>query len=336
MKKVVSLALSALLALSLAACSSSNTTSTAASSAATSDAASSEESTSDSSTSTASSAADNATAEPDIQFDESFQPQTIADNDTCKNVGYDDSYGYYWTVDFQNKTDDKTLCAITSSSSLNGIPADTSWFPEIGPGVKTTEVVSWDKAGLEIYGVKPQDIDTVKLHIDVYDEAEWDVSNRDDPVDDDFVIYPKGEEKATEPKHEIQPTDIVLFDNNACSMVVCGFYSDSFMGYTAKAYYENKTNDRIDVILDKGSINGFECTPEGTTLLEPHSNAYIDIRWQEYAETYAENGNDPTSITEIVMPVFVRKDTGSNTVYIDATYSIDPQARTATPIVNPQ
>ena len=80
MKKVVSLALSALLALSLAACSSSNTPSTAASSAATSDAASSEESTSDSSTSTASSAADNATAEPDIQFDESFQPQTIADN----------------------------------------------------------------------------------------------------------------------------------------------------------------------------------------------------------------------------------------------------------------
>lgn len=199
-----------------------------------------------------------------------------------------------------------------------------------------SEVVSWDKAGLEIYGVKPQDIDTVKLHIDVYDEAEWDVSNRDDPVDDDFVIYPKGEENATEPKHEIQPTDIVLFDNNACSMVICGFYSDSFMGYTAKAYCQNKTDDRIDVILDKGSINGFECTPEGAALLEPHSNAYVDIRWQEYAETYAENGNDPTSITEIVMPVFVRKDTGNNTVYIDATYSIDPQARAATPIVNPQ
>lgn len=167
MKKVVSLALSALLALSLAACSSSNTTSTAASSAATSDAASSEESTSDSSTSTASSAADNATAEPDIQFDESSQPQTIADNDTCtiilQSVGYDDDYGYYWKINFQNKTDDKTLCAITSSSSLNGIPADTSWFPEIGPGVKTTEVVSWDKAGLEIYGVKPQDIDGLLL-----------------------------------------------------------------------------------------------------------------------------------------------------------------------------
>ena len=332
MRKLVSIAVSAALVLFLAACGKADSSATVMPE--------SESIESNSPASSAASAAsDTKPNESDIQFDESFQPETIADNDTCtiilQSVGHDDDYGYYWKIDFQNKTDDKTLCAITSSSSLNGIPADTSWFPEIEPGEEVTEVVSWDSEGLEIYGVKPQDIDTVKLHIDVYDEAEWDVSNRDDPVDDDFVIYPKGEENATEPKHEIQPTDIVLFDNNACSMVVCGFYSDSFMGYTAKAY-ENKTNDRIDVILDKGSINGFECTPGGTTLLEPHSNAYIDIRWQEYAETYAENGNDPTSITEIVMPVFVRKDTGNNTVYIDATYSIDPQARTATPIVNPQ
>lgn len=340
MKEVVSFALSAMLALSLAACGSTNASGTAASSAAASDSASSEDSISDSSMNTANSAANSTTADPDIQLDENFQPETIADNDTCtivlQSVGYDDDYGYYWTINFKNKTNDKTLCAITSSSSLNGIPADTSWFPEVEPGEKITEVVSWDKEGLEIYGVKPQDIDTVKLHIDVYDEAEWDVSNRDDPVDDDFVIYPKGEENATEPKHDIQPTDIVLFDNDACTMVICGFYSDSFMGYTAKAYYQNKTDDRIDVILDKGSINGFECTPEGTALLEPHSNAYVDIRWREYAETYAENGSDLASVTEIVMPVFARKDTGNNTVYIDAIYSIDPQTRTVTSITNPQ
>lgn len=331
MRKLVSIAVSALLVLSLAACGKAD------SSAAAMPESESIESNSPAS-SAASAASDTKPNESDIQFDESFQPETIADNDTCtiilQSVGHDDDYGYYWKIDFQNRTDDKTLCAITSSSLLNGIPADTSWFPEIGPGEETTEVVSWDSKGLEIYGVKSQDIDSVKLHIDVYDEAKWDVSNRDDPVDDDFVIYPKGEENATEPKHEIQPTDIVLFDNDACTMVICGFYSDSFMGYTAKAYYQNKTDDRIDIILDKGSINGFECTPGGTTLLEPHSNAYVDIRWQEYAETYAENGNDLTSITEIIMPVFARKDTGSNTVYIDATYSIDPQTRTATPVTN--
>jgi type I restriction-modification system, M subunit len=63
-------------------------------------------------------------------------------------------------------------------------------------------------------------------------------------------------------------------------------------------------------------------------------------RWRDWAVGTSVKeqmtGPDLTSITEIVMPVFARKDTGSNTVYIDATYSIDPQARTATPIVNSQ
>lgn len=361
MKKVVSLALSTLLVLSLAACGKAD------SSAAT---AASESRSSTSSNSVSDSTPDDVpdgvkigdtyttadgkqhvlveagtgndlptpSPEPKITYDNDFQAQTLVDNEECtiilQSVGYDDDYGYYWKIYFKNKTSDKKLNNWFGSCTLNGVGASLS-FPSVEPGQEETEVCRWKSAGLKIYNINPQDINTVSFYLNVYNELD-DAVPRHDLVDDDFVIYPKGEENATEPKHEVQPTDLVLADNNACSMVVCGFYSDSFMGYTAKAYYENKTNDRIDVILDKGSINGFECTPEGTTLLEPHSNAYVDIRWQEYAETYAENGNDPTSITKIVMPVFVRKDTGSNTVYIDATYSIDPQARTATPIVNPQ
>lgn len=154
MRKLVSIAVSALLVLSLAACGKAD------SSAAAMPESESIESNSPAS-SAASAASDTKPNESDIQFDESFQPETIADNDTCtiilQSVGHDDDYGYYWKIDFQNKTDDKTLCAITSSSSLNGIPADTSWFPEIEAGEETTEVVSWDSEGLGIYGVKPQE-----------------------------------------------------------------------------------------------------------------------------------------------------------------------------------
>lgn len=360
-EKVVSLALSTLLVLSLAACGKADSSA----------AASSESKSSASSNSTSNSTQDyspdgikvgetyttedgktyervwNGTGsdlptpspEPKITYDNDFQAQTLVDNEECtiilQSVGYDDDYGYYWKLYFKNKTSDKKLGYSFGDCTLNGVGASL-WLTSVEPGQEETEIHHWESSGLKIYNINPQDINTVSFYLDVYNELDYDVIPRHDFVDDDFVVYPKGEENATEPKHEIQPTDIVLFDNNACSMVICGFYSDSFMGYTAKAYYQNKTDDRIDIILDKGSINGFECTPEGAALLEPHSNAYVDIRWQEYAETYAENGNDPTSITEIVMPVFVRKDTGNNTVYIDATYSIDPQARTATPIVNPQ
>ena len=119
MRKLVLIAVFALLVLSLAACGKAD------GSAAAMPESKSIESNSPAS-SAASAASDTESNEPDIQFEESFQPQTIADNDTCtiilQNVGYDDSYGYYWTVDFQNKTDDKTLCAITSSSSLSQQP----------------------------------------------------------------------------------------------------------------------------------------------------------------------------------------------------------------------
>lgn len=325
MKKVISLALSALLALSLAACGGSNTTTVASST-----------ESSGSSTEAAQTEAPESEETPAAKSE--FQEQTIVDNEYCTVIlkGTDDRdgmFGYSLKVYLENKTADKTLLFGMDNTSVNGVMVDPLWGATVAPGKKSNETISWLSTSLEKNNIKADDITQVSFTLNVYDKDDL---AADEFVDDDFVIYPKGEEKATKPKHEIQPTDIVLFDNNACSMVVCGFYSDSFMGYTAKAYYQNKTDDRIDIILDKGSINGFECTPEGTTLLEPHSNAYIDIRWQEYAETYAENGNDPTSITKIVMPVFVRKDTGSNTVYIDATYSIDPQARTATPIVNPQ
>lgn len=362
MKKVVSLALSTLLVLSLAACGKAN------SSAAT---AASESKSSASSNSTSNSTQDyspdgikvgetyttedgktyervwNGTGsdlptpspEPKITYDNDFQAQTLVDNEECtiilQSVGYDDDYGYYWKLYFKNKTSDKKLGYSFDDCTLNGVGASL-WLTSVEPGQEETEIHHWESSGLKIYNINPQDINTVSFYLDVYNELDYDVIPRHDFVDDDFVVYPKGEENATEPKHETQPTDLVLADNDACTLMICGFDPDGLHGYTTKAYIENKTNDRIDVILGKGSINGFECTPEGTTLLEPHSNAYIDIRWQEYVETYAENGNDPTSITEIVMPVFVRKDTGSNTVYIDATYSIDPQARTATPIVNPQ
>ena len=190
---------------------------------------------------------------PTITYDNDFQAITFIDNDICtiilQAVGYDDDYGYYWKMYFKNNTADTTLSASTNETfekrmTLNGIPAELHWQPKAEPGEERTEVASWDKEGLKIYGVEPQDINTVEIPIDVYNEAEWGVSNRDDPVDDEFVIYPKGAENATEPKHEIQPTDIVLFDNDACSMVICGFYSDPVFGYTAKVYYENKTDER--------------------------------------------------------------------------------------------
>ena len=135
MKKVVSLALSTLLVLSLAACGKANSSA----------AASSESKSSASSNSTSNSTQDyspdgikvgetyttedgktyervwNGTGsdlptpspEPKITYDNDFQAQTLVDNEECtiilQSVGYDDDYGYYWKLYFKNKTSTRLL-----------------------------------------------------------------------------------------------------------------------------------------------------------------------------------------------------------------------------------
>lgn len=100
MKKVISLALSALLALSLAACGGSNTTTVVSST-----------ESSGSSTEAAQTEAPESEETPAAKSE--FQEQTIVDNEYCTVIlkGTDDEdgmWGYSWKVYLENKTADKT------------------------------------------------------------------------------------------------------------------------------------------------------------------------------------------------------------------------------------
>lgn len=145
------------------------------------------------------------------------------------------------------------------------------------------------------------------------------------------MVYPKGEENATEPKHETQPTDLVLTDNDACTLMICGFDPDGLDGYTAKAYIENKTDKEIMLAFRSGgSINGFECFPETDTMgIDAHTNAYVDIYYRDYLDTYEANGKDPTSITEMVMPIVINN-FNTRDIYVDETFTINPQTNSVT------
>lgn len=191
MKKVVSLALSTLLVLSLAACGKADS-----SAAASSESKSSASSSSASSNSTSNSTQDyspdgikvgetyttedgktyervwNGTGsdlptpspEPKITYDNDFQVQTLVDNEECtiilQSVGYDDDYGYYWKLYFKNKTSDKKLGYSFGDCTLNGVGASL-WLTSVEPGQEETEIHHWESSGLKIYNINPQDINTL-------------------------------------------------------------------------------------------------------------------------------------------------------------------------------
>ena len=148
MKKIVSLVLSALLVLSLAACGKADDSAATAASESKSGTSSSSTSSNTVSDSTPDGVPDGVkvgdtyttadgkqhvlveagtgndlptpSPEPKITYDNDFQAITFIDNDICtiilQAVGYDDDYGYYWKMYFKNNTADTTLSASTNET----------------------------------------------------------------------------------------------------------------------------------------------------------------------------------------------------------------------------
>ena len=221
MKKVISLALSALLALSLAACGGSNTTTVASST-----------ESSGSSTEAAQTEAPESEETPAAKSE--FQEQTIVDNEYCTVIlkGTDDGdgmFGYSLKVYLENKTADKTLLFGMDNTSVNGVMVDPLWGATVAPGKKSNETISWLSTSLEKNNIKADDITQVSFTLNVYDKDDL---AADEFVDEEFTIYPKGEENASTVEREAQSTDIVLFDNDSCSMTVTGFEHDDICGWT--------------------------------------------------------------------------------------------------------
>lgn len=203
MKKVISLALSALLALSLAACGGSNTTTVVSST-----------ESSGSSTEAAKTEAPESEETPAAKSE--FQEQTIVDNEYCTVIlkGTDDEdgmWGYSWKVYLENKTADKTLMFGMNNTSVNGVMVDPLWAATVVPGKKSNETISWLSTSLEKNNIKADDITQVSFTLNVYDKDDL---AADKFVDEEFTIYPKGEENASTVEREAQSTDIVLFDND--------------------------------------------------------------------------------------------------------------------------
>lgn len=314
MKKLVSIALSAVLALSLVACGSSGSTTITASGAA------------DSAVSTEAAPAAEPTAapEPTATPEPAFQEQTIVDNEYCtvilKDIDEDGMWGYSWKVYLENKTD-KTLMFGLDNVSVNGVMADPFWAVSVAPGKKSNETISWSSSSLEENNIKPDDITQVTFGLRVYDSDDW---TADKFVNEEFTIYPKGEENASTVERETQSTDIVLFDNDSASMTVTGFEPDGTFGYTMKVYLVNKTDKDLMFSTHDASVNGYMAEPFWATTVAAGKASNEEVSWS--TSTLEENGIDKSAIEEIELPITVYPDDDwTAPKIVDETFTINPQ-----------
>lgn len=239
--------------------------------------------------------AEEAAPAPEITFTE----QLLVDDENCtvKITGIkDDSiWGYALKVLLENKTDLELMFSL-DGVSVNGYMCDPFWGTAVTAGMKANEEISFSSDSFERNSiVNPTDI---QFTLRVSDYNDW---TKDPLVEQEFTVYPMGEDAAQTYERDDLSEDIVLFDNESCKMIVTGYEVDEIWGYTMNVYLENKTDKDMMFSTDGVAVNGFMCDPFWGEMVKAGKRSNTSITWSE--TTFEENGI--TEVEEIVLPVRV-------------------------------
>lgn len=252
---------------------------------------------------------------PEITFTE----QVLVDDENCtvKITGIEEDaiWGYTLKVYLENKTDLELMYSV-DNVSVNGYMCDPFWANTVTTGMKANEEISFSTDSFERNGIEtPTDI---QLTLRVSDNNDW---MADPLVEEEYTVYPMGEEAFQTYERADQSEDKVLFDNEYCKMIVTGFETDEIWGYTMKVYLENKTDTELMFSTDGVAVNGFMCDPFWADTVAAGKRSNTEITWSDTA--FEENGI--TEVEEIVLPIRVSNNNDwMEDPYVEEAFTVNP------------
>ena len=248
-----------------------------------------------------------------------FAEQILVDDDNCTvkitGIDADNLWGYTLKVFLENKTELELMYTV-DCVSVNGFMCDPFWASTVTANMKSNEEISFSEETFERNSIETPTEITFTLRI--YDNNNWEA---DYLVEQEFTIYPLGEDAVQSYEREAGENDIVLCENENCAIIVTGFYEDEIWGYTMQIYLENKTDVDLMFSVDGVAVNGFMCDPFWAETVAAGKRSNAEIIWAE--ESFAENGIE--EVTEIVMPfcVYDANDWSADDL-VDETYTVNP------------
>lgn len=221
-----------------------------------------------------------------------FEPVTVADNEACsiiiREIEEDSIWGYTLKTLLENRSADKTYMFSVQSASVNGVEVDPLFAREVAAGMKANEEISFTGGKLTENGITQYT--DIALSFRVYDNDDW----MADPVYEDTIhVYPYGQEKAEKYVREMQPSDIMIAENEYASVAVTGYTEDPVWGYTVNLFLVNKTPDHaIMFSVDDASVNGYMIDPFFATTVNPGNCAFREM-------SFSDSALEENSITNI-------------------------------------
>lgn len=228
-----------------------------------------------------------------------FPETVLVDNEDIffqiSSIHNDPVWGYTLKAQIENRTDKDMMFAL-SDTSVNGYMCDPLFAVTVTAGMKANKDISFSIDSFRQIGI--QDVTDVEFTLRVYDSNDW---TADSVVNEIFTIYPLGPDAVKEYPRQSQDGDIVLFDDENCTMIITGFEPDSVWGYSAHVYLVNKTDATLMFSVGDASINGYMCSPYFAQTVAPGKQRITSISWSKNA--LDENGI--SQVEKITMPIRV-------------------------------
>lgn len=248
-----------------------------------------------------------------------FNELVLVDDANCTfkvtNIIPDGDWGYTVKVFMENKTD-KELTFSWDDVSVNGFMCDPYWANSVTAGMKSNGEVTFYSDDFELNGITT--VTDITLTLDVYDSNDW---SADHLVTDEYTIYPYGEDAVTPYVREASPSDIVLVDNEYCTVIVTDFDPDYYWGYGMSLYLENKTSEKLTFSIDDAGVNGFMCDPYWADTVAAGKRCYSVVSWDE--DDFEENSI--TTVESLTLPFTVYyTDDWSADYLVEETFTVNP------------
>lgn len=112
---------------------------------------------------------------------------------------------------------------------------------------------------------------------------------------------------------EISFTELVVVDNDECTVKITGIEPNNIWGYTLKAFLENKSTEKTYMFSVRGaSINGVQCDPLFSTEVAAEKKSNNDISFSD--TNLKEHGIDNFTDIELYFVVYDSEDWSGNLV----------------------
>lgn len=248
-----------------------------------------------------------------------FEEIILRDDENCTvkitAIEEDGLWGYTLETYLENKTD-KELMFSVSNASVNGFMCDPFWAVTVSAGMKANEEIHFMEEDLKRSGIET--VTDIEYTLRVYDSNDWDA---EDLVNEPVTIYPLGEEAVQPFTRQSVADEIVLFDDDNCTMIVTGFDPESIWGYTMNVYLENKTGENLMFSIGDAAVNGFMCDPFWAETVAPGKRSNTTVSWM--TQDFEENGI--TEVDSLTLPIRVyNADNWHAADLVNETFTVNP------------